>query len=413
MLPLSVNSSGHCQCTTSVVCSLIYMIGPLKATKMANALPAFSVPYMTEIFMSRDEEEVNRLVGVALRSKECSMIDLLTAVDKNEMGEAKNLLINDLSMIYQKHLRRFQETGFFNVLENDYDDLRMAYTATFEKHLENSNNSNYGPLLLKTFMIVSLKAGQDVDNWAWQEYLEAAIVSPLHPAVLEMIRHQHTYLCDSFCYHAEKAFEESGIGAFSLKRWDRVADHSKIQWPIFGTLVNADKVLDTNMRSYNYLHLIGENSEESSFVTSRQLLQYVDLEDEVISDSELFRETQSSRLIKHVLEDYRSLYSFADDGISIGSYCGCDIQPVIAGIDSYLFNLLSDPSRGETGYSLQLTVFSDSRDDSSVVRWINAWKERWQAAELSRESITKIAVYQYHTVLFCAQYSISLGFIAK
>ena len=45
--------------------------------------------------------------------------------------------------------------------------------------------------------------------------LEAAVVTPLHPAVLEMIRHQHTYLCDSFCFYAE-ALKESGTVHFPL-----------------------------------------------------------------------------------------------------------------------------------------------------------------------------------------------------
>jgi DNA phosphorothioation-dependent restriction protein DptH len=351
--------------------------------KAANALPVFSVPYMTEIFMARDEEEVNRLIGTALESTERSMVDLLTAISPDEVDEARSLLINDLSLKYQKFLREFQETGFFSVMDNNYDELRKAYSITFERYLKASANSTFGPLLLKAFMVVSLKTGQDINSWAWQEYLEAAIVTPLHPSVLEMIRHQHAYLCESFCYYAERALEESGSGAFSLKRWDRVADHSKIQWPIFGILINANKVLDTNMRSYNYLHLIGENREEASFVTSRLLLQYEDLEDEEITDTELFRETQSSKLIKQVLKDYRSLYPFANDGISIGSFCGKEIQPVIAGIDSYLVNLLADPDRGEREYSLELTIFSDSRDDSSIIRWVNAWKERWQAAELS------------------------------
>jgi DNA phosphorothioation-dependent restriction protein DptH len=28
-------------------------------------------------------------------------------------------------------------------------------------------------------------------------------------------------------------------------------------------------------------------------------------------------------------------------------------------------------------------VYSDSKDDTAVLRWVNAWKERWQQAELA------------------------------
>lgn len=350
---------------------------------MANALPVFSVPYMKEIFMSRDEEELNRLISTALQSKKCTVFDLIDAVGLDEREEVKDLSVNEMSLKYQRFLGEFQVTGFFSVLDNYYGELRKAYCSTFEKYLSKSSTSTFGTLLMKAFMVVSLKSGEDIGNWAWQEYLDAAVVTPLHPSVLEMVRHQHGYLCDSFCYYASNALGESRADAFSLSRWDRVADHSKIQWPIFGVLVNADKVLNTNMRSYNYLHLIGESSEEVSFVTSRLLMQYEDQDDEEITETDLFRETQSSLLIKQVLKDYKSLYSFADDGVSIGSYCGKEIQPVVAGIDSFLKSELTDLDRGEREYSLRLTIFSDSRDDSSVIRWINAWKERWQAAELS------------------------------
>ena len=155
--------------------------------------------------------------------------DLLAAISPDEADETKNLLINNLSLKYQKFLREFQETGFFSVMDNHYDELRKAYGDTLERYLKASANSTIGSLLLKAFMVVSLKTRQDINSWVWQEYLEAAVVTPLHPSVLEMIRHQHAYLCESFCYYAKRALEESGSGAFSLKRWDRVADHSKIQ----------------------------------------------------------------------------------------------------------------------------------------------------------------------------------------
>jgi DNA phosphorothioation-dependent restriction protein DptH len=365
-------------------CSLLvdfYNLAVKGYLNAANALPAFSIPYLTEIFMARDEEEVNRLIGTALNSENCNMIDLTSVLDADGRDEARRLKVDDLSIQYQKYLREFQKSGFFSVLDKYYDGLRKAYCDTFETFLKESAYSTFAPLLLKAFMVVPIQGEQEVHEWIWQDYLEAAVVTPLHPAVLEMIRHQHTYLCDSFCFYAKRALEESGTGAFSIKRWDRVADHSKIHWPIFGILKDANRVLDTNMRSYNYFHLIGDSQETPSLITSRLLLRYDDVEDEEITDTELFHETQSSRLIKQVLLDYKDLYPFANDGISIGSYCGKEIQPVIAGIDSYLVELLTEQRERE--YSLQLTIFSDSRDDSSIMQWVNAWKDRWQAAELS------------------------------
>ena len=153
------------------------------------------------------------------------------------------------------------------------------------------------------------------------------------------------------------------------------------------------------MRSYNYFHLIGDSQEASSLITSKLLLRYDDVEDEEITDTELFRETQSSRLIKQVLLDYKDLYPFANDGISIGSYCGKEIQPVIAGIDSYLVELLT--KQREREYSLQLTIFSDSRDDSTIMQWVNTWKDRCRQRSCpAANSIIAIVAYLYHTASY-------------
>ncbi|WP_054693281.1 ATP-binding protein [Syntrophomonas palmitatica] len=37
----------------------------------------------------------------------------------------------------------------------------------------------------------------------------------------------------------------------------------------------------------------------------------------------------------------------------------------------------------EEPFALRINIFSDSKDDSAVMRWVNAWKDRWQQAELS------------------------------
>ncbi len=349
-----------------------------------DALPVFELPSVAETLMTsevHDEEEVNRLLNIALqKEKGRSMTDLLTVPGIDDTDEVKKLLL-DLARDYQYFLSEFKKSGFFTALDDRYNSLRKAYDLAYDKYLINSERSNFGPLLIKAFMITaSSKARESKSNWIWHEYLEAAVVTPLHPAVLEMLHHQHTYLCESFCFHANRALKEPGNRMFAETHWNMVADLARIQWPVFGTLKDLNKNLATNVRSYNYIHLVGESSETCSLITSRTLLEYDDGEDEEISDVELFRETRASQLIKQVLQDYRKLYAFADDGLSMGAYCGRGIQPIIAGIDTYLASVFEKGR--ERIYALKLTIFSNSRDDL-IIHWINAWKDRWQRAELS------------------------------
>ncbi len=351
-----------------------------KFAESANALPVFLMPYLPEIFMAKDLEEVNRLMSLSLKKDESDMLDLLKYLRPQERKKINDIYISDLSIGYQKFLSEFKVKGFFFAM-NNYADLKKHVQATFRKFTENNANQMFGRLLLKSFLIVPLQKDMDSESWIWQDNLENAIVSPLHPSVLEMLYFQHAYLCESFCYLVNLGIKTGDDRSFHLRRWDRVVDHSTIKWPIPGILTKGN-ILNTNVRSFNYFHLIGDGGRSSDFLTQRLLFEYDETDEEDIADSDLFRETQTSLLIHQVLDDYRELYPFAKDGVSVGAFCGKEIQPIIAGIDSYLKKYLDSKDYEGQNYALHLTVFSDSSDDSSMLPWINAWKDLWQAAEL-------------------------------
>ncbi len=342
-------------------------------------LPAFGIPHMSEIFMGRDAEEVHRLVEIALGKSDCCVIDLLDAPGLDNKDPLRVPLV-ELSLRYQGFLNTFQKEGFYNALLKDFDNLRGAFTNAYEKYLRESDISTLGPLLLKAFMVVSNQ--QTARNgWAWDSYLPSAIVTPLHPVLIQMILFQASYLCESFSIYVTEGLGRSTGVVFAERYWDRVVDLARIQWPVYGTLRDGNHVLDTNVRSFDYLHLVGQASESASFINSRLLLDYDEEDDEDITDTELFRETRGSRLIAQILRDFRKLHPYAEDGLSIGAYSGGEIQPIISGIDTYIKRFVEEET--PRPYALNLTIFSDSKDDSSVMRWVNAWKHRWQQAALS------------------------------
>lgn len=340
-----------------------------------NALPVFAFPYLAEVFQARDEEEVSRLLNTALQSDFCSMEDLLKS-EGIESNDPVRPLLTKLSLSYQRFLKMFDEKGFFTAMEQRYTNLRIDYCNATQKYLDKSGQSTLGPFLLKAFMVVPEKLKKS-GGWGWDRYLQAGVLTPLHPALMDMIYHQNVYLFECFSYYAKRALEAAGEKLLADRNWERVVDLARIQWPVFGTLRDANQVFDTNVQGFGYVHLVGKYEESGTFLNARLLMEYDDEEDEEITDTDLFRSSQASELIKQVIKEYRSLHSFAQDGISIGAYCGGDIQPVISGIDAYLAEM------ADNSYTLQLTIVSDSRDDSTVVRWINAWKDRWQQAELS------------------------------
>ncbi len=346
-----------------------------------NALPAYAVPYLPQVFMARDEGEVNRLIGVAVGQESRRMaVDVLSARDI-AVGDPALTPMRVLSDRFQAFLREFEVSGFFAALDSRYAELRQAYVQACDAIIHHSDESSLHPLLTKAFLLVD-KDSAAQEHWKWQRYLEYSVASPLHPAVLDMLHHQHAFLCESFCVRAEEGLREADSRRFSERSWNNMFDLAQIVRPVFGTLKDASPTLDSDVRSYGYIHLVGHCPSTPGQISSRLLLEYDDSEDEDdITDEELFQETRNSALVCSTLLDYRDLHPHADDGIAVGAYCGAEIQPIVAGIDAFLKEILGQ--RDDRPYGLKITVFSTGRDDSSVTRWLDAWRNRWQEAEFS------------------------------
>ena len=338
-------------------------------------LPVFKTQYVNELFMVKNEEDIVRILNIAMEKQSCSIDDLFNAPNLDKKDILKDNLFK-LSACYQEFLQEYSRAGFISALRNKFDSIRKSYTELFVNYLDNSTRSSIGLLLTKSFLFISTQYASE-SNWQWKKTLNCGVVTPLHPALLEMIHHQHAYLCKSFCSYVKKGLAESGTRSLSINKWHRLMDLSKIKWPLLG-LLNDNLKLSTNVRSYDYIHLVGDPDDGYSTISSRLLVKYEDDEDEDISDAELFRETQEGKLIKHILLDYCKLHPYGNDGLSVGVYCGGTIQQLIGGIDAFLKEVADNK---DDAYSFNLTIFSDSSDDTGVLTWVNAWKERWQNAK--------------------------------
>jgi DNA phosphorothioation-dependent restriction protein DptH len=367
--------------------------------KNGEALFALAIPYISELFQAKDEEEVNRIITSGLNEdKDAGLISLISKDDHLSTKERE--IIDELFCKYHAFLKEYDKRGFFSAIGGDcYDGLRMGYQKLCQSFIENSSTSQIGSLLMKAFMVVS-KRETVQSNWKWNKFLSAAVVTPLHPAMLEMLLHQYVFLFKSFSYYLKKAIENPREKGLTIKAWDQIVDLARIQRPVFATIKNDDGVLDTNIRGYGYIHMVGNCSEPVTSSVSRFLLEYDSDEEEEISDSDLFRTTRESELVRRLLCDYLDLHPYANDGITIGAFCGQDVQPLIAGIDDFIKIVTS--GRDEQIYSLNLIIFTDSADDSTVMKWVNAWKEHWQAGEIANKK------YYYSRCLISISYCVVL-----
>lgn len=342
-------------------------------------LPVYSIRFVDEVFNAQDGDEMNRILIHALQNKDRKVKDQLSGLQGRGTQFSNDELqkLGELSHRYQSFLKAYDENGFFSAItESTYHALRKACSDVYDSYLD-SENSLLGSFLLKAFLLVPYEYTKN-DSWPWRKYIPYAIVTPLHPAMLDMLLHQYVYLFDCFNYYAIRELRDPK-GRFNEKQWNQIVDLAELRRPLFGTLANENGYLNANVHGYDYVHLIGDCDNKFSSRFSRFLMEYNEDEDEDIPDTELFRDTRESLLIRRTLSDYIELNPQAEDGITVGVFCGHNIQPVIAGINQYLEDLFE--KEAFQTYSLKLVVFSSSEDDSTIIKWVNAWKERWRESE--------------------------------
>jgi DNA phosphorothioation-dependent restriction protein DptH len=220
----------------------------------------------------------------------------------------------------------------------------------------------------------------------WNPYEQSAVVTVLHPALLEMLQAQILYLLSSFSAVASNALKQPARTSFRESVWQNYLDLSAIQMPLMGLIVNPDKILSTNISGQDLIHRIGEKSKAEASLTTRLLLRYDAFEEEDITDAELFRISRESSLLLNIIHDYKKLHPHAQDGLTIAVYQNHDIQPLIAAVNQFLKETQINRDEHLRKYVITITVFTESSDDTSLSRWIAQWQERWENAE-SQESM--------------------------
>ncbi|MFH1220975.1 MAG: hypothetical protein V1694_11050, partial [Candidatus Eisenbacteria bacterium] len=345
-------------------------------------LPVFHVPYYEELLLAKDHEETHRVLLQCIQDDDQSVFNLL-GVSDIDSHDPLYPQVRNLSISYGRFIESARKNGIHAALKTDWDELRRAYESAFDAYLSQPScaESPMAALLFRAFFIVRQRSEAEGDRWAWAAFEPSAVVTVLHPALLEMFQAHIVYLLTAFTALARRALRAPGAQAFRDGVWQSYVDLSTIQTPICGLIRDLNKILDTSVRGDTLVHRVGSIGNTDASLTTRLLLRYDAFDDEEVTDAELFRTTRESTLLYRILRDYRKLHPHADDGLSIAVYQNQDIQPVIAAIDQFLAEVISEREDGRTKYQMSVTLFTESSDDTSVSRWIGQWKERWESAE--------------------------------
>ena len=359
-------------------------------------LPVFHLPYYEEVLRATDDEEIRRVMLHCIRDAHPDDVTWTNLLSHEWVGSNDSLLpfLKPLADSYRQFLGAAHDRGLHAALFDDkWQELRRAYAAACEQvvNTDGANESLMTAMLMKCFLVVQRRDPELGSAWCTEPFESSGVVTVLHPALLEMLEAQILFLCS--CFNAAVTSElkrEEKSRSFAEKLWNGYADYASIQSPLSGLLYNPNKNLDTNVRGQDLIHRIGMPENAEATLSTRLLLRYDNSsDDDTVTDAEMFAESRESRLLFRLMMDYFRLHPHARDGLTLAVFRNQDIQPVIAAIHQYLMKLADPKDRRyyvllperRKPYAIAVTIFSESGDDVDVARWIEQWRERWEAAE--------------------------------
>ena len=354
-------------------------------------IPVFHLPYYRELLLSREGEETSRVLDAALRAQEADkfLSNVFThAWRADAAAKPMRGLLDDLSRKFREFLHDCREKGLHAVVGQEatvpfvkaYQDAVEAFAYGGEGTPAGATDAReVGAMLMRAFLFVDgERDGADIDTWGVEKYEGSALVTILHPALVEMLQAQWVFLLDAFAKSVETEFtQEKGAKTFKDRVWTAFADLAAVKAPLVGLPVTESGKFVVTDPGTALVFRIGSLPPGVELAATRFLTRYNQVEDDEIADEDLVRETSESRLLCRTLCDFFRLHAGAKDGLTLVVYRNEDIQPVLAGIDAYVRFLEREipPESRVERYSIRLTVFSESSDTSVVAQWLSAWQD--------------------------------------
>lgn len=363
-------------------------------------LPLYHLPYYEELLNAPDGDDSCEILRHCLRDgTERDFADNL--LDKKQIPADDPLAqpVSYLSGAYAKFICHAARHSLYHALfqqdsngESPWRRLKQAYENALQagKECVKNETTRLGPALMRAFLFMQQPLSKQDVNWG-----NSAVVTVLHPALLEQIHAQFIFLCAGFQHIYRQARDaQQGFAPRVLQRYLRMA---RTHAPLCTLLRTSAPILTSSIRGEGHIHKIGHVEHRQADTLSTRLHSDGDRFQEKLGDSELYAESDESALLEDLLKQYYTLRPHAGDGISLAIFRNTSIQPVIAGLHSFLHHLATDSTyslanRG-TLYDVRLFFFSKSNDAADLRIWLDLWQSRWNTAR-EEDRKTKNSFYR-------------------
>lgn len=372
----------------------------------ASFLPVYHLPYYEELLNAPDGDDTCEILRHSLRDgTERDFADNL--LDKKDLpaGDPLALPVSHLSRAYAKFICHAACHSLYHALfqqdsngESPWRMLKTAYENALQagKECVYDETTRLGPALMRAFLFTQQPLSEPGVNWRLFSYENSAVVTVLHPALLEQIHAQFIFLCAGFRHIYRRARDaQQGFAPRVLQRYLRMA---RTHAPLCTLLRTSSQILTSEIRGEGHTHKIGHVEHHRADTLSTRLHSDGDRFQEKLSDIDLYAESDESALLEDLLKQYYSLRPHAADGISLAIFRNTSIQPVIAGLHSFLHHLATDKTYSladrDTLYDVRLLFFSKSNDAADLRIWLDHWQSRWNAAR-EEDSQTTNSCYRF------------------
>ena len=341
-------------------------------------LPIFILPFYNELFLASDDEEANRILK--LGQKDLRVENLLDLSELNTNDQLRSL-INDLSYEFGLFLKAIEEEGFYVAVKDPWRKLYRKYEEIMKSFVKEDGvgpDNQFAPLMYKAFSIIS----EEDFRTPFVPFLSTAVLTGIHPALLEMVSHRDTFLIHGFLAKISTIINDSSGLKVNLQQWNDVCDLAQINYPLFGLISDASKSLNTNIKSHGLIHCLGDPPRTSAPLSAKMILRADENDEDNMTDAFLFRENRESRVIKRFLEEYVMIYPHAADGISLAVINPENFQPIISGINAFLKDQVGRNHTADEipSYHFSFTLFTSDNQQQEATRHLQEWKKRWEQA---------------------------------
>jgi DNA phosphorothioation-dependent restriction protein DptH len=348
-------------------------------------LPVFHIGGFDELFFAIDEEDANRLLLLGVN--DFTVKNVFDGLALEHVSAELVSRCTQLTALYREHLEQILSTGFYSAnvqvhrLISAYSDI---VSDVIGHHILGAEHVL--PRLYRSFLTVRANDG------VARPYLDAALVLPISPFVLELSAARAVFLRDGFREVVTELFENGRQSA--QQKWQRLVGLAELRRPIVALVADANSALTTWSRSFGLTHLIGSADEQHLSVASQSLMREESFNEDDLGQK--LKSTANSRIYERLIRDYQKLHLHANDQLSILFTHAQEIDVLLSGVDRWLTEYLTENAHQDGPFVLCVKVITTGVAATTALNMLVAWKNVWCESEFRDQRRCVIQIGHRH-----------------